>query len=113
MEIVQTGRFKKVYKKLHQNQLAEALQAIIDNPKIGEPKKGDLSWLRVYKFQMVKQLTLIGYRVEPEFSETSFIETERRLTFVDIGSHEIFYRKTFDDDAGRVPRNAGKQNCIL
>ncbi|GHV17980.1 hypothetical protein FACS189493_6640 [Spirochaetia bacterium] len=85
MEILQTRRFKKAYKKLHQNQLGEinaALQAIIDNPEIGEQKKGDLSWLRVYKFKMVNQLTLIGYS----------IETERRLTFVDIGSHENFYR---------------------
>jgi hypothetical protein len=95
MEILQTSRFKKVYKKLHQNQLAEvnaALQAIIDDPEIGEQKKGDLSWLRVHKFQMVKQLTLIGYCVEPEFSVTLPIEIERRLTFVDIGSHENFYR---------------------
>jgi mRNA-degrading endonuclease YafQ of YafQ-DinJ toxin-antitoxin module len=101
MEILQTGRFKRFYKKLHQNQLSEAnaaLQTIIDNPKIGEQKKGDLSWLRVYKFQMVNQLTLIGYCVEPEFAielptaVTLPVESERRLTFVDIGSHENFYR---------------------
>jgi mRNA-degrading endonuclease YafQ of YafQ-DinJ toxin-antitoxin module len=94
MEILQTSRFKKAYKKLHQNQLGElntALQAIIDNPEIGERKKGDLSWLRVHKCKMVNQLTLIGYCVEPEFS-ASLKETERRLTFVDIGSHENFYR---------------------
>ncbi|GHU72052.1 hypothetical protein FACS189450_09140 [Spirochaetia bacterium] len=90
MEILQTKRFKKAYKKLYQNQLGSdlwsainaALQVIIDNPEIGEQKKGDLSWLRVHKFKMVNQLTLIGYS----------IETERRLTFVDIGSHENFYR---------------------
>jgi mRNA-degrading endonuclease RelE of RelBE toxin-antitoxin system len=38
MEISQTSRFKKAYKKLHQNQLAEfnaALQEIIDNPNYG------------------------------------------------------------------------------
>ena len=85
MEILQTRRFKKAYKKLHQNQIEEinaALQEIIDNPEIGEQKKGDLSWLRVHKFKMVNQLTLIGYS----------IEIERSLTFVDLGSHENFYR---------------------
>jgi mRNA-degrading endonuclease YafQ of YafQ-DinJ toxin-antitoxin module len=95
MEILQTRRFQKVYKKLHRNQLAEvndAIQAIIDNPEIGEQKKGDLFWLRVHKFQMVNQLTLIGYCIEPEFSVMLPIETERCLTFVDIGSHENFYR---------------------
>jgi mRNA-degrading endonuclease YafQ of YafQ-DinJ toxin-antitoxin module len=95
MEIFQTSRFKRAYKKLHQNQLAEvnaALQEIINNPEIGEQKRGDLSWLRVHKFQMVKHLVLIGYCIEPEFSPTLPIETERRLTFVDIGSHENFYR---------------------
>jgi hypothetical protein len=95
MEILQTRRFQRVYKKLHQNQLAEvndAIQAIIDNPEIGEQKKGDISWLRVHKFQMVKQFTLLGYCVEPEFSEILPAGTERRLTFVDIGSHENFYR---------------------
>jgi mRNA-degrading endonuclease YafQ of YafQ-DinJ toxin-antitoxin module len=95
MEIHQTRRFQKVYKKLHQNQLAEAnaaIQSIIDNPEIGEQKKGDISWLRVYKFQMVKQLTLIGYCVEPEFSVILPAGPERCLTFVDIGTHENFYR---------------------
>jgi mRNA-degrading endonuclease YafQ of YafQ-DinJ toxin-antitoxin module len=88
MEIFQTRRFKRVYKKLHQNQLASdlrsatnaALQEIIDNPEIGEQKKGDLSWLRVHKFQIANRLTLIGYCIEPE----------RRLTFVDIGSHNFY-----------------------
>lgn len=93
MKILQTRRFEKAYKKLHQNQLVKAntaLQEIINNPEIGEQKKGDLSWLRVYKFQMAKQLTLIGYCVEPEFSPSFPIETERCLTFVDLGSHENF-----------------------
>lgn len=95
MEILQTERFKKVYKKLHPNQLTEvnaALQAIIQNPKIGDQKKGDLLWLRVHKFRMVNQLALIGYCVEPEFSEPLVEGTNRCLTFVDMGSHENFYR---------------------
>ena len=87
MELLQTNRFKKAYKKLHPNQLAEvnaAIETIINDPEIGEQKKGNLSWLRVYKFKVLGQLTLLGYSVE----------TVDRivLTLVDIGSHENFYR---------------------
>ena len=87
MEVLQTNRFKKAYKKLNPNQLAEvnkAIEIIINDPETGEQKKGNLSWLRVYKFKVLGQLTLLGY---------SF-ETNGRivLTLVDIGSHENFYR---------------------
>ena len=87
MEVLQTNRFKKAYKKLHPNQVAEvnkAIKAIINDPEIGEQKKGSLSWLRVYKFKVLGQLTLLGYSVET----TGRIV----LTLVDIGSHENFYR---------------------
>jgi len=87
VEIIQTNRFEKAYKKLYPNQLAEvnkAIKTIIENPYIGEHKKGNLSWLRVYKFKVFGQLTLLGYNVEK-------IE-EIVLTFVSIGSHENFYR---------------------
>jgi mRNA-degrading endonuclease RelE of RelBE toxin-antitoxin system len=85
--INQTNRFKKAYKKLHANQLVEineAIKEIINNPEIGEKKKGSLSWLRVHKFNVLGQLTLLGYAIEGK--------NEVVLTFVDIGSHENFYR---------------------
>ena len=87
MEVYQTNRFNKAYKKLHPNQLADvntAIETISNDPEIGEQKKGNLSWLRVYKFTVLGQLTLLGYSVE----------TVDRivLTLVDIGSHENFYR---------------------
>jgi mRNA-degrading endonuclease YafQ of YafQ-DinJ toxin-antitoxin module len=84
VEIIQTNRFKKAYKKLHPNQLVEvnkAIETIINNPDIGEQKKGSLSWLRVYKCKVLGQLTLLGYSFE-----------KAALTLVDIGSHENFYR---------------------
>ena len=87
MEIIQTNRFKKAYKKLHKNQLADvnkAIETVIGNPDIGELKKGNLSWLRVYKFKVLGQLTLLGYSVE----KTGKIV----LTLVNIGPHENFYR---------------------
>lgn len=86
MKVIQTNRFEKAYKKLHKNQLADANKAIreiITDPEIGVQKKGDLSDVRVYKFKMVGQLTLIAYIYEDE---------KIILTFVAIGSHENFYR---------------------
>jgi mRNA-degrading endonuclease YafQ of YafQ-DinJ toxin-antitoxin module len=87
MNVEQSGRFKKAYKKLNRNQLPEmnaAIRTIIENPGIGEQKKGDLDWLWVYKFSMCGQLTLIGYSVAGG--------EEIVLTFVAFGSHENFYR---------------------
>ena len=91
MKVVQTNRFKKAYKKLHKNQLNEvnkAIDAIIKNPEIGEQKKGNLSWLRVYKFNVLKQQNLIGYSLTKK--------DEIVLTFVAFGSHENFYRDIID-----------------
>uniref|UniRef100_UPI001562951A type II toxin-antitoxin system RelE/ParE family toxin n=1 Tax=Vibrio fujianensis TaxID=1974215 RepID=UPI001562951A len=45
--------------------------------------KGDLSFLRVYKFKMVKQLTLLGY---------SYQDSTVTLELITLGSHENFYR---------------------
>ena len=87
MQIIQTNNFKKVYKKLKSNQLKpvnEAIETIIANLDIGEQKKGELSWLKVYKFKVLGQLTLLGYSVS---EDKEFI-----LTLVSLGSHENFYR---------------------
>ena len=73
-------------KKLHQNQkkdLDKAVKELIDNPLLGEQKKGDLSFLRVHKFNMVKQLTLLGY---------SYEDGTVTLELIALGSHENFYR---------------------
>jgi mRNA-degrading endonuclease RelE of RelBE toxin-antitoxin system len=76
--------FKKVYKKLHDNQkvaVNEAIQAIIAYPKIGEEKKGDLAGVFVYKFKIHNQEILLAYEWVPE---------ERLL--LALGVHENFYR---------------------
>jgi mRNA-degrading endonuclease YafQ of YafQ-DinJ toxin-antitoxin module len=86
MEVQQTARFKKAYKKLHDGQrqaLNKVLTSIIENPNMGEQKKGDLAWLRVYKCSIINQLTLIGYHVD---------DGAVVLTFVAFGGHENFYR---------------------
>ena len=61
MNVVQTRIFSKAVKKLHKNQkqdLDEVVKAIMNDPSLGEMKVGDLVGIRVYKFKMVKQLTL-------------------------------------------------------
>ena len=84
--VLQTPTFKKSVKKLKPNQKKEldtAVKALMDNPALGEQKKSDLVFLRVYKFKMNKQLTLLGY---------SFNEGTLTLELMALGSHENFYR---------------------
>lgn len=86
IRVLQTPTFKKAVKKLHKNQkkdLDKAVKMLIENPCLGEPKKGDLAFLRVYKFKIVKQLSLLGY---------SYQDGTVILELIALGSHENFYR---------------------
>jgi mRNA-degrading endonuclease YafQ of YafQ-DinJ toxin-antitoxin module len=86
MKIVQSHSFAKAVKKLHTNQ-KQALDAAIEtlrlSPTLGDMKVGDLAGLRVYKFRMVGQLTLLAYTWEDDILT---------LTLFDLGSHENLYR---------------------
>lgn len=76
--------FKKAYKKLHASEktiVNDAIRAIIQNPTIGQEKKGDLSRVFVHKFKIHHQEMLLAY----EWSEL-----ERLL--LSLGTHENFYR---------------------
>jgi hypothetical protein len=64
-------------------ELDNAVKKLIENPLLGEQKKGDLIFLRVYKFKMLKQLTLLGY---------SYEDGTVTLELIALGSHENFYR---------------------
>ena len=86
INVLQTPGFKKAVKKLKANQkkdLDTVVKEVMENPSLGEQKKGDLSFLRVHKFKMNKQLTLLGY---------SFNDGTLTLELMAIGSHENFYR---------------------
>lgn len=86
IRVLQTPTFSKAVKKLKPNQkldLDAAIRVLIDDPALGEQKKGDLSFLRVHKFKMNKQLTLLGY---------SFDDGALVLELIALGSHENFYR---------------------
>jgi hypothetical protein len=84
--VVQTPSFKKAVKKLKPNQKQDldiAVKALMRDPKLGEQKKGDLAFLRVHKFKMSKQLTLLGY---------SYEDGALVLELITLDAHENFYR---------------------
>ncbi len=86
MQIIQTRQFKQSVKKLTSQQkkeLDQTIKTIMDNPFIGQQKKGDLDFLWVYKFRMNNQLTLLAYSYEEQIIT---------LTLLALGSHENFYR---------------------
>jgi mRNA-degrading endonuclease YafQ of YafQ-DinJ toxin-antitoxin module len=85
MKIIQSVWFKKSLKKLHPNQkedLDRAILMIIEDPYIGVTKTADLAGIRVHKFKMNKQLTLLAY---------SYNCHEIVLTLLQVGSHQNFY----------------------
>lgn len=84
MRILQSSVFKRSVKRLHPNQkkdLDSAVRAVLYNPALGEEKVGDLAGVQVYKFKMVKQLTLLAYELK-----------EDSLLLLALGHHENFYR---------------------
>lgn len=85
-DVLQTRRFARQYKKLHDNVAADvdgAVEAAATNPNIGERKKGDLAELLVHKFRSHGQLYLLGYTLDDEV----------RLVYLEaVGPHENFYR---------------------
>ena len=86
MQLVQTRGFVHSVKKLHKNQkeaLYTAVQEIMQDPELGNIKTGDLAGLRVYKFRMVSQLTLLVY---------TYVDSTITLAVVAFGSHENLCR---------------------
>ncbi|SDM20346.1 ParE-like toxin of type II toxin-antitoxin system [Geoalkalibacter ferrihydriticus] len=82
-QVLQTPAFKKAVKKLHPDQkmdLDKAVKELIKDPLLGDQKKGDLLFLRIYKFKMNKQLTLLGY---------SYQEGTVTLELMALGSMKI------------------------
>lgn len=84
--VLQTRRFARQYKKLHDAVAADVDAAVLNvrqDPKIGDLKKGDLADLRVFKFRSGAQLYLLGYSLDDGI----------RLIYLEsVGPHENFYR---------------------
>lgn len=84
IQVSQSAAFAKAYKKLHKNQKIDvdsAVEAIVSNPLIGEPKRGDLNGVYVHKFKSQNQEVLLAYEFD--------IKTRHLLL---LGAHENFYR---------------------
>lgn len=83
---LQTRRFARQYKKLHNNTAADvdvAIEDVTRTPQIGDRKKGDLAALRVHKFHSGGLLYLLGYTLD-EGVKLIYLEA--------VGPHENFYR---------------------
>lgn len=84
VQVLQSAAFARAYKKLHSNQkqdVDDAVEIIVKTPDIGEPKRGDLAGVYVYKFKINGQQTLLAYEYDPN----------TRMLLL-LGSHENFYR---------------------
>jgi mRNA-degrading endonuclease RelE of RelBE toxin-antitoxin system len=83
--IKQMPAFKRNYKKLHRQsklKVDEAVRSIVENPTIGQEKKGDLSGVFVYKFKINRQEMLLAYEWD-----------EKQRLLLTLGLHENFYKK--------------------
>lgn len=86
MQVKTHSRFNKQAKKIHpqaKKELDKAVKLIVQQPDIGELKKADLLGVRVYKFKIQKQLTLLAY---------IYLKDEDVIFLLSFGSHENFYR---------------------
>lgn len=84
MKVIQSPSFARRVKKFHKDQkkfLDDHIKKILENPKIGEGKKGDLQGVFVYKFKLKTQQYLLAYRIK-----------KNRLELIMIGPHENYYR---------------------
>lgn len=84
LSVIALPRFIKQIKKLSkktQEDVQYQIYEILDNPEIGERKKGDLSIVRVHKFKIKTQLYLLAYRV-----------IENNIYLYSVDTHENFYR---------------------
>jgi mRNA-degrading endonuclease RelE of RelBE toxin-antitoxin system len=87
-EIIMSRVFSKALKKLSdqcKDIIDDEIDNIIEEPEIGVQKKGDLSHMRVHKFKMNNQETLLGY---------TWVDEKLTLYLLNLGSHENFYKKS-------------------
>lgn len=84
MKVIQSGIFARKVKKLHKQEktvLDEQIRKLLNEPSIGEEKKGDLKGIYVYKFKLNATLYLLAYRYSDEV-----------LELIMLGPHENYYR---------------------
>lgn len=85
IDVYESNRFGKAMDKLSEDSrkvVEDEIDRIVEDPGIGEQKKGDLSHLRVHKFSLNNQQCLLGY---------SWVENMFELYLLSVGAHENFY----------------------
>lgn len=85
-QVMQTRRFARQYKKLHDTVAADVdatIAKIAAGKATGDRKKGDLAALYVLKFNSQKQPYLLGYTLD-DAVQLVYLEA--------VGPHENFYR---------------------
>jgi len=84
MRIYQSRSFEKKVKKMskpEKDSLDREIRRIVDDPSVGEEKKGDLRGVFVHKFKLKTIQYLLAYRKVGE-----------DLELLMIGPHENYYR---------------------
>jgi mRNA interferase RelE/StbE len=84
MKIYQSRTFENKIKKFSQQEkeiLDEEVKKIVEDPLIGEEKKGDLRGVYVYKFKIKSIQYLLSYKM-----------IKAGLELIMIGPHENYYR---------------------
>ena len=88
MKVIQSPSFArriKKFKKSQKEQLDHQIRLIIENPHVGEEKKGDLKGIFVQKFKIDNLQYLLAYRFKNDL-----------LELIMIGPHENYYRDLKD-----------------
>ena len=84
MKILQSRSFENKVKRLTKQEkkiLDKQIHRILDNPAIGQEKKGDLQGVYIHKFKIHSIQYLLSYRFVSE-----------NLELIMIGPHENYYR---------------------
>jgi len=85
MKILQSRSFANRTKRFTKKQKAildREIKKILDNPAIGQQKKGDLRGVYVHKFNIEKIQYLLSYRFNKD-----------NLELIMLGPHENYYRE--------------------
>ena len=84
MRVQQSRSFAKKTKRFTKKQktiLDKQVRRILDNPDIGQEKKGDLRGVYVHKFKIESIQYLLSYRFDKD-----------NLELIMLGPHENYYR---------------------
>jgi len=83
-QVFQSPLFERQKKRLAKREIESldaGIKGIMENPEMGESKRGDIAGVYIYKFKVGPKLFLLAY----EFDDSE-------IDLLTIGPHENFYR---------------------